>query len=200
MRWEGYFGGLNSGQSPDSIITNNIVASTWHTGFMLPAYSCGDTQVNYGNIAHSISGYGVIVQGSKSIRGDCAEFSEFKGYKTRIAVVHMGGGLGYATNKVHSIVAIDSSTGLMAFGYESGHVEVSDALFYGGHNMPNKDCPNNDNCDQCIPKRGLMIPTFAVHATEVIKAPIKLKSMYGPGGSWGGSSLFKDSKFIGYEN
>jgi len=43
----------------------------------------------------------------------------------------MGGGLGAKTNKVRDIVAIDASTGLMAFSSDSGHVEVSNAKFYG---------------------------------------------------------------------
>ena len=198
MVWAGYNGGLYLGTSTDFVVTNNIAASTWHAGFMLPAYQCGGTQVNFGNVAHSISGYGVIVQKPKQT-GNCLEFSDFKGYKTRIAVVHMGGGLGARTNKVRDIVAIDASTGLMAFSSDSGHVEVSNSKFYGSQNMPNLDCPRGDNCDQCIEKKGLWIPVFGKHETGVIKAPDKLGKMFAAGGSWGGSSLMKDNKFIGYE-
>ena len=43
----------------------------------------------------------------------------------------MGGGLGGKINKIHDIVAIDSSTGLMGLGAPSGHVEVYDSVFYG---------------------------------------------------------------------
>jgi len=107
-------------------MTNNIVASTWHTGFMLPSYKCGGTQVHSGNVAHSISGYGVIVQRPSKIydndqnkwiheTSNCLEFSEFKGYKTQSALVHMGDDLGAHTSKVRDIVAIDASIGLMAF-------------------------------------------------------------------------------------
>lgn len=202
MVWAGYNGGLYLGEtSSDYVVTNNIAASTWHAGFMLPAYKCGDTQENYGNVAHSISGYGVIVQKPKKM-ANCLEFSDFKGYKTRIAVVHMGGGLGATTNEVHDIVAIDASTGLMAFSSDSGHVKVYDNEFYGDQNMPNEDCPilaGNPNCDQCIRKRGLWIPVFGKHETGVIKAPDKLGKMFAAGGSWGGSSDIRDNKFIGYE-
>ena len=66
--------------------------------------------------------------------------------------------------------------------------------------MPNKDCPNDDNCDQCISKRGMWIPTFAKHTTGVVIAPDKLAKMFAGGGSWGGTSLFKDLTFIGYDN
>lgn len=188
--------------STNYVVTNNIAASSWHAGFMLPAYRCGGTQIHTGNVAHSISGYGLIVQPPKSASGDCLEWSDFKGYKTRIATVHMGGGLEAATNKIRDIVTIDSSTGLMGFGTSSGHVEVSDAIFHGGQNMPNKDCwdVNQPQCNQCIKKTGLWIPTFAKHETGVIIAPKKLAKMFSPGGSWGGTSLFKDIKFIGWDS
>jgi len=143
MDWDGYNGGLYLSDSTDFFVTNNIAASTWHAGFMLPAYQCGGTQVHSGNVAHSISGYGVIVQKAESTYS-CLEFSDFKGYKTRIAVVHMGGGLGAHTNKVHDIVAIDASTGLMAFSSDGGEVEVYDSSFYG-EVIPNFDMPIFDD-------------------------------------------------------
>jgi parallel beta-helix repeat protein len=114
-----YGGGLYLGTSTDFIVTNNIVASTNHTGFMLPAYQCEGIQVNFGNVAHSIGGYGVIVQRPEKTE-DCLEFSGFKGYKTRLAVVHMGGDLGAYINRIRDIVAIDAGLGLMAFLPNSG--------------------------------------------------------------------------------
>jgi len=99
------------------------------------------------------------------------EFSGFKGYKNRIATVHMGGGLGRKINQARDIVAIDSGIGVMALGLDHGHVEVYESILYGSHNMPNKDCPNNDNCGSCMNKRGLWIPTFGKHFTSVPKAP-----------------------------
>ena len=67
--------------------------------------------------------------------------------------------------------------------------------------MPNLDCWDTENpeCEQCIPKRGLWIPTFGEHETGVVIAPKKLQKMFAAGGTWGGSSLFKDIKFIGYD-
>ena len=155
MKWQGDIFGIQAGSG---IVTNNIVASSWHAGFLLPAHKCGDANVNSGNVAHSISGYGLIVQSGGD--GKCAEMSDFKGYKTRIAVVHMGGGVGTPIHKVRDVVAIDSSSGVIALGSGSGHVEVSDTMFYGSQDMPNKDCPHNNHCGQCIGKRGLWIPTF----------------------------------------
>lgn len=134
---------------------------------MLQIHACGGTQVNSGNIAHSISGYGAIAQGSGQFSGDCGEFSGFKGYKTRIATVHIGGGVGRKINQVRDIVTIDSSTGIMALGPDEGHVEVYDSIFYGSQDMPNKDCPNNDKCGACMNKRGIWTPTFGLHTTVV---------------------------------
>lgn len=61
--WKGLFGGidLSDDSNSDFLITNNIVAAVWHRGFSLPAYACGGTNVHANNLAHSISGYGVIV-------------------------------------------------------------------------------------------------------------------------------------------
>ena len=127
--------------SANVLVTNNIAASSWHAGFMLPAHRCGGKQIHTGNVAHSISGYGLIVQKANTkIDDGCVEWSEFKGYKTRLATVHMGGGTGAGLNKVRDIVTIDSYTGLMALGSSNGRVEVSDSIFYGSQNMPNKDC------------------------------------------------------------
>ena len=117
-----------------------------------------------GNVAHSISGYGVIVQKPPYINEgawgqekriyvtDCIEFSDFKGYKTQSALLHMGDDLVAHTSKVRDIVAIDASTGVMAFKSEGGHVEVSNSRFYGDENMPNLDCPVGDSSCQCITK------------------------------------------------
>ena len=129
MKWNEVNGGISMMDSSDFTVTNNIVASTWHSGYMLPAHKCGESPVHYGNVAHSISGYGVIV--TKKYDSKCSEFSDFKGYKTRIATVHMGGGIGSAENIVSNIVTVDSSTGLMAFGKTGGHVLVKDSTFYG---------------------------------------------------------------------
>jgi parallel beta-helix repeat protein len=183
-RWHEYGGGLNIGNSTDFIVTNNIVASTDVTGFMLPAYQCEGIQVHFGNVAHSIGGNGVIVQRPEKTE-DCLEFSGFKGYKTRLAVVHMGGDLGAYTNKIRDIVAIDAGFGLMAFLPNSGDVEVSNSIFYGDHQIGIHDCYGAD-CGRCITKHGLMIPVYGNDEN------------FDAGESWGGFSVMKDNKFIGF--
>ena len=114
--------------------------------------------------------------------------------------MHMGGGLETPELKLKDIVSVDSETGIMAFGAEEGYVEASDSIIYGTHNMPNMDCPYGDECDQCKTKRGIWIPVFAKHATGVAVAPYKLHKMYSDGGKWGGSSLFKDLTFVGFDS
>jgi len=175
------------GQCTDYAVTNNIVASAWHSGFRLPAYKCGQSPVHTGNVAHSTAGLGVIVYRGA---GDCSEFSDFKGYKTRLATVQMGGGIGAFTNKVRNIVTIDSYYGLMALGRAEGRVEVEDVIFYGGKDMKNLDCPDKSNCSVCIERRGLMIPTFGSHNKIMNLAPKHIPKMHSAGGAWGGSSLF----------
>jgi hypothetical protein len=120
---------------------------------------CGADPVHIGNLAHSVSGYGLIVSPPvDNSQLDCAEFSSFNGYKNRMATMHMGGGVKAKKSIVADIVAIDSGTGLMAFGgKDDGRVEVKTSTFYGSYGMLNKDCPDSEtsNCGQCIPKAGV---------------------------------------------
>ena len=162
---------------------------------MLPPYNCGQNPVHVGNVAHSIEGWGVIIQNPDETTG-CSEFSYFSGYKIRRAVMHMA--LYTHINKSRNIVTIDSSVGLMAFGGWNGHVEVSDSVFYGGKNMPNKDCWKNTKCGNCIGKAGLYIPTFGSFQTNAKESPRYIDHLYeGKGGE--GTSLMKDLKFIGFD-
>jgi len=146
--------------------------------------------VHFGNLAHSIDGYGVNVLKAETTN-DCLEFSDFKGYKTRRAVVHMAGDLGAHTHKVSEIFAIDAATGLMAFLPDSGHVEVSNSIFYGDQDI-NFDCEIDEGeYFQPISKHGLMIPVFGKDDM--------FDEMFYEGESWGGSSTMSNIKFIGYD-
>jgi len=113
-------------------------------------------------VAHSISGYGVIVQRPGVIDfkyeepyynwwtypRTCFEFNDFKGYKTKSALVYIGDDLQAIKIEVRDIVAIDASTGLKSFLSYSGDIEVSNSMFYGDENMLNLDCPSEgDPCD-----------------------------------------------------
>lgn len=66
--------------------------------------------------------------------------------------------------------------------------------------MPNMDCPDGGQCGACLSIRGIWVPTFGGHMTEAALAPIKLIKLFSAGGGWGGTSNFKDLKFIGFEN
>ena len=88
----------------------------------------------------------------------------------------------------------------MALGASGGRVEVEDSIFYGGKDMKNLDCPERSGCSACTSRRGLMIPTFGEHATNIVIAPKKIPKMHSAGGSWGGSSLFSNLKFIGWDS
>ena len=146
MTWLGQHAGLKILDSPGTTVTNNIVASTWHAGYMLQADTCASgTTSHTGNVAHSISGYGLIVQ-PPTVEEICLKFSDFSGYKTRIGTMHMGGGLHAKEIEISNIVTIDSEAGLMAFGgTDDGKITVSNSVFYGGQNMPNLDCPDTND-------------------------------------------------------
>lgn len=195
-RWEEPPGGMDFRGCSDFTVQDNIVASTWHHGFRLPGHACGAPNPHTGNVAHSIAGYGVIVYTGPAA---CTEFRQFAGYKNRRGDLHLGGGVGAAIHRVRDVTSIDSKVGVMALGAPAGRVEVSDSYFYGGRNMPNEDCPAGFDCTGCLERRGLMLPVFGEHQTETKKAPMKLTQMYAFGGSWGGTSLFKNLRFIGWD-
>jgi len=63
-------------------VTGNIAAASWHHGFHVPGKACDDDSPSFlfeNNVAHSISGYGVI--GANSFTSSCVEFTNFSGYK-----------------------------------------------------------------------------------------------------------------------
>lgn len=133
MDWIDTIGAFDPVGCKSYTVKDNIFASAWHAGVRLPARKCGEPAVHTGNVAHSISGYGFIVK--EAAAGSCSEFGDVKGYKNRIATVHMGGGLGAPTNMISNIVTVDSNIGLMAFGVSDGYVEVKDSTFYGNKDM-----------------------------------------------------------------
>ena len=88
LKWDFPNGGYELSGSHEYTAINNTAAGTWHFGFKLPAHKCDERELKIrDNIAHSISGLGVIVQ---SGGGDCSEFSHFKGYKNHLSTVHHG--------------------------------------------------------------------------------------------------------------
>ena len=200
MEWTEVNGGIDVSDCNSCSVTNNIVASTWHSGFRLPAHECDAKNPNYNNVAHSISGYGLIV--TKKYSKKCSEFASFRGYKNRIATMQFGGNIGSDKQVTRDLISIDSKTGLMALGATGGKVEVVDSYIYGDKDLQNKDCWNDmdPNCEQCQTKRGILIPTFGGHTTKIILAPKKLHFMYSDDGGWGGTSLFENIRFIGFNS
>ena len=75
---------------------------------------------------------------------------------------------------------------------------MHDNVFYGGKNMPNKDCWQGGKCGTCISKFGMYIPIFGTFDTIAKEAPRYIKWLM-RGGGGDGSSLIKDVKFIGYD-
>lgn len=73
LTWPIPNGGWDMLGTTDFVFKNNTAASMWHSGFRLPSKKCGDSSSIKDNIAHSISGMGVIVHSSST--GPCSEFS-----------------------------------------------------------------------------------------------------------------------------
>ena len=88
-------------------LRNNTVSGVWHSGFRVYSHTCGDEDLAItDNVAHSVSGFGVIVLNGG---GSCSEFSRFYGYKNHLATVHFGSA-GHA--RVKDVVSIDSKYGI----------------------------------------------------------------------------------------
>lgn len=190
LEWPIPTGGFDLATANAITVKNNTVTGTWHSGFRMPTTkACDDENPQNkieGNIAHSISGFGVIVS---SGAGRCSEFSKFYGYKNQLATVHMGGAVG-SNNRARDNVSIDSGYGLAVFAASDGHVDVRENIIYGSKNMKNMDCPlAKDGKCGCSSRIGVIVPTFGGNPTEM-KNKLKIKKMFSQGGSWGGSSLF----------
>ena len=190
--------GVDLGDVQNMVVRNNTVAGVWNKGFRLPAHKCDDenpTNTIENNVAHSISGFGVIVSAGE---GSCSEFSKFYGYKNHLGTVHMGGGVS-SHNRLKECISIDSAEGFLV--WSSSHVEVVDNIVYGSQNMKNHDCPDapDGRCSDCKSRTGMFIPTFGKNPTDV---PIfnKIPKMYAQQGLWGGTSMFERNRFIGFDS
>ena len=66
--------------------------------------------------------------------------------------------------------------------------------------MENSDCPLSatGKCG-CMSRYGVMAPSFGGSPIEM-KNKLKIKKMFSAGGGWGGKSLFKYNKFIGFDS
>ena len=124
--WKKLTGGWTLSGGASVTFRNNTAASLWHRGFSLPSHKCGQSDDNIkDNVAHSISGFGVIV--SKG-GGGCNEFSDFSAYKIGVAAVEMGVG---GDNHVRNVVTIDSSIGIYMLGRAGTSIEMRDNILYG---------------------------------------------------------------------
>lgn len=175
------------------ILRNNTVSGVWHSGFRVYSHTCGDEDLAItDNVAHSVSGFGVIVLNGG---GSCSEFSRFYGYKNHLATVHFGSA-GHA--RVKDVVSIDSKYGITVIPGSFADVQYN--TIYGSKDMENSDCPLSETgkCG-CMSRYGVMAPTFGGSPIEM-KNKLKIKKMFAAGGGWGGKSLFKYNKFIGFDS
>lgn len=181
-------------------MTDNIAASSWQVGFRLPSWPCDKSPPRKlsGNVAHSISGFGLIVIGGQQA-SDCNQFDGFAGYKNQVADVQMSGAISSFRNELRNIVSIDSDYGIMAFPPDEGELEIKDSIMYGSMNMENQDCPlSNRSCNSCFGTRGLMLPVSGSQTVETHLAPKKIPKKYAGGEMWGKPKM-SNLKFIGFD-
>ena len=148
------------------IVTNNVVSGCWQYGFHYVPLQCNevvdaDTVIYFfGNVAHSISGYGAI---AANVVNSCTEVKDFAAYKVTESSIMLGGGSG--TNRGRDLVSIDVRYGIGIHGGECGNVELLNSDIYG-ELRANEDCYETDisDCDHCIDRTGLI---FASIYTDV---------------------------------
>lgn len=168
LKWGEPMGGYELSDVNKMVVTNNTASGTWHSGFSAPGKACDDknpTNLFEDNIAHSVSGMGVLVSRGA---GRCTEMTKFYGYKNELATVHMGGGVGNH-NRATECISIDSVYGLAIFARADGTAEVFRNTIYGSQDMKNLDCPMSANgkCG-CSHRTGLVVPTFG-HNRVIMK-------------------------------
>lgn len=155
IEYNGWKGGFTLSESNSKmVVTNNVVAGTWHHGFHFVARKCQNDSGNFifsGNVAHSISGYGAI---AKNCANDCTLVSDFISYKVTQAAIMLGGPS--KMNRGKNLKSIDTVYGIGIFSAGGGDVEISDSQVYG-ELSDNKDCPPGSPCDHCISSRGIIL-------------------------------------------
>lgn len=195
--WKKLTGGWALSGGSSVTFRNNTAASLWHRGFSIPAHKCGASNSKIkDNIAHSISGFGVIVTKDNS---RCNEFSDFSAYKIGIAAVEMTVS---GDNHVTNVVTIDSARGIHMMGSPGKNIEVRDNFLYGSQNMKNSDCPlSSDGMCGCTGRTGITIPTFAGPTKDGIHKDFMMHEYFEGGGHWvAGDSLYIDNTFIGFDS
>jgi hypothetical protein len=145
-----------------AVVTNNRVAGCWHHGFKFIPAKCDEANPSYkfanNNVAHSISGYGMI---AANVGNTCTEIKDMAAYKVTEAAMFLGGPSG--TNRGKNLVSIDTRFGIGIHGSPGGTAELLDSISIS-EVFSNQDCPEGSPCDHCIDRRGMVLPLFGGHA------------------------------------
>jgi len=151
----GWKGGFTLSESNSKmVVTDNVVAGTWHHGFHIVPYRCTNDSGDFifrDNIAHSISGYGAI---ALNVANDCSKIDGFIAYKVTEAAIMLGGPSGI--NRGRNIKSIDTRYGIGVFSAGGGDAEIIDSQVYG-ELTDNMDCPDGSPCDHCVDARGIIL-------------------------------------------
>ena len=167
---------LQTMKPTDILLTNNIISDAGGAGIELPAYPCGESNINVNNVVHSTRGTGASIYDGAGIteRSKCSEFGAFKGYKNKGSAV----GFSSSTPKtvVRDIVSVHNGSGLGVSA--NNRLEVYDCIIHGDRHLGFEHCQGKINCDDfCRGTSGISVPFF---------------------GGWAETSLHKNIKLIGF--
>lgn len=123
LEYFGWVGGFTlSEMNRKMTVKDNIVAGAWHHGFHIPPTKCENDNGDFvfkRNLAHSISGYGVI---ALNVANDCSMIKDFTAYKVTETAIMLGGASGI--NRGKNIKAIDTRYGIGVFSAGGGNAEI----------------------------------------------------------------------------
>lgn len=152
-------GGISASQGTARItLKRNIISGTYHQAFHFPPKPCtGTTEelnsfVFEDNVAHSISGYGLVASNTNH---KCVEVEKFVAWKCTEASVMLGGAA-REMNRGKELVSIDSRYGLAVHSGGDGDAELLDSKVYG-EVWANRDCPPGSPCDHCLDTTGIIL-------------------------------------------
>jgi len=145
------------------------------------------------NIAHSISGYGVI---AANVKNDCTEVTDIVAYKvTEAAVMHGGPS---RINRARRLVSVDTRYGI-AVHASFGVAEVNDCVSFG-EITDNADCPSGSPCDHCIDRTGLVLPLGNDDGHEDRQPKFTKLPLFKKSGSLTGRGEVHNHRFVDYDS
>lgn len=197
LEYLGWVGGMTLSEGNNKmVVKDNIVAGTWHHGYHIVPKKCANDNGNFifkNNVAHSISGYGVI---ALNVANDCSTIQDFTAYKVTEATIMIGGPS--AINRGKNIRSIDTRYGIGVFSAGGGQAQILDSFVYG-ELADNMDCPQGSPCDHCMSTRGVLLNQNAESEHKDREPDWKHLPLFEKAGSMkGGQSKYRNLRLVNF--